>query len=427
MHMKRVEEVAVLQKRTHRLVSVMCTLLAVLLCGPGLQDNALGVPDTEAPPKKIIKWVDFNIPAEAMKKALALDVQTHNREPRLSWIELLAYLAAKNGNNFKNYKNSQLDDLAAKLTAGVPLSTLTENLKYYPYYLEAYGAALSGLVGAYDLEVLDKDGKGTHWETRYGLRAYSPLAKNYAYRHYDDFGNKRSYGFTRSHLGHDMMAQVGTPVIAVEGGTVEALGWNQYGGWRIGIRSHDRKRYYYYAHLRKDHPFRKDLAVGALVKSGDVIGYLGRTGYSHKENVSNIKTPHLHFGLQLIFDESQKECNSEIWIDVYHIVQLLDSRRCEVRKCPGTKDYMRRFDISESIVDCYTEGGLMMEDKKTSGYPVYSVDELGGLAQVVSASECTGLTPTPPENDAAVRAYSGLYNTPQPTDNAKAQSRRKST
>ena len=37
-----------------------------------------------------------------------------------------------------------------------------------------------------------------------------------------------------------MMGQVGTPVIAVESGYVEALGWNQYGGWRIGIRSFDK-------------------------------------------------------------------------------------------------------------------------------------------------------------------------------------------
>ena len=46
-----------------------------------------------------------------------------------------------------------------------------------------------------------------------------------------------------------MMGQIGTPVVAVESGYVEVLGWNQYGGWRIGIRSFDGKRYYYYACL----------------------------------------------------------------------------------------------------------------------------------------------------------------------------------
>ena len=59
-----------------------------------------------------------------------------------------------------------------------------------------------------------------------------------------------------------MMGQVGTPVIAVESGYVEAIGWNQYGGWRIGIRSYDKQRYYYYAHLRKDDPYADDLYIG---------------------------------------------------------------------------------------------------------------------------------------------------------------------
>ena len=59
---------------------------------------------------------------------------------------------------------------------------------------------------------------------------------------------------------------------------------------------------------------------------------MGRTGYSDKENVNNIETVHLHFGMELVFDESQKECNSEIWIDVYDIVRLLSSHRSRVRK-----------------------------------------------------------------------------------------------
>jgi murein DD-endopeptidase MepM/ murein hydrolase activator NlpD len=164
-------------------------------------------------------------------------------------------------------------------------------LKYYAYYLEAYTAVLGGFVGPYEIEVPDDNG-GKRWEKRYGIKVFSPIAKNFPYRHYDDFGTGRSYGFSRTHIGNDLMGQVGTPIIAVEGGVVEALGWNQYGGWRIGIRSFDKKRYYYYAHLRKNYPFCKTLEVGSLVRSGDVIGYLGRTGYSIQENVNNIKTSH---------------------------------------------------------------------------------------------------------------------------------------
>ena len=119
-----------------------------------------------------------------------------------------------------------------------------------------------------------------------------------------------------------MMGQVGTPIIAVESGYVEAIGWNQYGGWRIGIRSFDGKRYYYYAHLRQNYPYREQLKEGDVVTAGDVIGYMGHTGYSTKENVNNIDTVHLHFGLQLIFDEAQKEGNNEIWVDCYNLTRF---------------------------------------------------------------------------------------------------------
>ena len=152
-----------------------------------------------------------------------------------------------------------------------------------------------------------------------------------------------------------MMGQVGTPVIAVESGYVEAIGWNQYGGWRLGIRSFDKKRYYYYAHLRKDYPYQSVLKEGSLVTAGDVIGYLGRTGYSAAENTNNIDEPHLHFGMQLIFDESQKEGNNEIWIDCYEIVKFLSVNRSESVKKEGTKEWTRIYQMKDPAVGEITQ------------------------------------------------------------------------
>lgn len=86
----------------------------------------------------------------------------------------------------------------------------------------------------------------------------------------------------------------------------------------------------------KNTPYAEGLAVGQRVQAGDVIGFMGRTGYSAQENVNNIETVHLHFGLQLIFDESQKECDSEIWIDVYPIIELLASHCSSVARDPQT-------------------------------------------------------------------------------------------
>lgn len=328
---------------------LLCAL--VLLCGGNLLVGRVRA--TAGEEKSFIKWVDFNVPYEALDKALKLDVASHGTDAPLNWVELLAYLAAKNGGEFKRFKASQLDAVAKELQEGKTIEELTEKLKYYSYYREAYGAVLDGLVGEYEIEVADETAEGgKKWVRKYGLKGFSPIAKNYPYSDFDDFGTSRDYGFKRKHLGHDFMGATGTPIIAVEGGTVEALGWNQYGGWRIGIRSHDKKRYYYYAHLRQNFPFNKSLEVGSVVQPGDVIGYLGHTGYSTKENVNNIKQPHLHFGLQLIFDESQKEGNNEIWVDVYPLVRLLYRNRCEVVKDQETKEYSRVYGYRE----CTAEG-----------------------------------------------------------------------
>lgn len=295
-----------------------------------------------------IKWVDFNVPYQALDYAIKLDIKYHDSDTPMSFIELLAYQAAKNGNSFKGFKTAQLDAVADKLKAGQTMAELTANMDYYTYYFEAFTAALSGLVGTYEIEVPDETSEtGKRWERKYGIKAFSPIAKGYYYSHCDDFGVGRSYGFKRRHLGHDMMSYIGTPIIAVESGTVEELGWNQYGGWRIGIRSHDKKRYYYYAHLRKGFPYNKSLKIGSEVLAGDVIGYMGRTGYSLKEDVNGMNTTHLHIGLELIFDESQKECNNEIWIDIYPMIQLLYRNKSAVVKNQETKEYNRVYGFRE--------------------------------------------------------------------------------
>lgn len=271
-----------------------------------------------------IKWVDFQVPYESLKYAMDIDIATFDQEKHISWIDILALAACRTGGkcSLTSVKKAA-DELKGDRS---PEEHLGDLYKYYAYYHQAYDAALGGLLGSYAIEI---DGL---WKPAYGLKAYSPIAAGYGYSHCSDFGNSRSFGFARKHLGNDLMGGQGTPIVAVESGVVEAMGWNRYGGWRIGIRSFDSKRYYYYAHLQKDRPFAPNLQVGDIVQAGDLIGFMGRTGYSDKENTNNIETVHLHFGMELIFDESQKECLSEIWIDVYDIVKLLNSHRSSIVK-----------------------------------------------------------------------------------------------
>ena len=303
-----------------------------------------------------IKWVEFNVTCEALAAAYEWDIGSYQEDVHIDWIELLAYVASKTGGKFDKNSVRKINEAAEKLGSGeTTMEEMTKDMEYYDYYLEAYTAVLGGMVGEFSLK------EDEQWNRYYGLKAFSPIAKGFDYSHYDDFGTSRSYGYSRPHLGHDMMGQIGTPIITVESGIVEALGWNQYGGWRVGIRSFDGSRYYYYAHLRQNYPYAEGLEEGSIITAGDVIGYMGHTGYSTTENVNNIETVHLHWGLQLIFDESQKEGNNEIWVDCYELTKFLYRNRSEVAKVEGTKEWKRTREMIDPEVEkhCKTDTAMI--------------------------------------------------------------------
>ncbi|MEE0969821.1 MAG: M23 family metallopeptidase [Clostridia bacterium] len=313
-------------------LSVMVIVTSALIFGEIIKNSIEPIPINVS--SDHITWVDFSVPKSALDDALSLDIETYGTEEHISMARSLAYLSAKNYGELGKYKKGSLKKLIDEIKE--PKKHL-KNLKLYNYYLEAYSATVGGLTGSYRKLTYNSDGSVTE-SREYGLRAFSPVASGYYYNDYDDFGASRSYGYKRSHLGHDMLGSIGTPIIAVESGIVEACGWNQYGGWRIGIRSFDGMRYYYYAHLRKDHPFT-GIYEGKIVNAGEVIGYLGMTGYSTKENTNNINIPHLHFGLELIFDKEQKDGYNQIWIDVYSLTKFLYKNRSEVVYNKSTGEY----------------------------------------------------------------------------------------
>ncbi|TJY39892.1 M23 family metallopeptidase [Cohnella pontilimi] len=117
-----------------------------------------------------------------------------------------------------------------------------------------------------------------------------PLNSNYTYR--STWGYSRSWGGYRIHEGTDLFAGYGVPVRSTSYGIVELKGWNKFGGWRIGIRDLD-NLYHYYAHLSG---YNKSLKVGDLVRPGDVIGWVGSSGYGRPGTQGKFP-PHLHYGI----------------------------------------------------------------------------------------------------------------------------------
>jgi murein DD-endopeptidase MepM/ murein hydrolase activator NlpD len=110
----------------------------------------------------------------------------------------------------------------------------------------------------------------------------------------DNFGVLRTWspeGRTkRSHEGIDISAPKGTPLYSATDGKIVRYGWNQYGGWRMTIKAHD--KYLYYAHMDKYAP---GWYKGATVKKGQLIGYVGKTGYG-PPGTEGVKS-HLHFAI----------------------------------------------------------------------------------------------------------------------------------
>ncbi len=90
---------------------------------------------------------------------------------------------------------------------------------------------------------------------------------------------------SRPHLGVDYAAPIGTPVLALGDGVVVQSGWLGGAGKAIRIR-HNSNYQTAYKHL---HGFAQGIRVGARVRQGQVIGYVGTTGLS--------TGPHLHFEL----------------------------------------------------------------------------------------------------------------------------------
>ena len=119
-----------------------------------------------------------------------------------------------------------------------------------------------------------------------------PLPAGSGYSCEDGFGDGRDFGGARTHEGVDIIVDEGTPVLSACNGTITKMGWLTLGGWRIGVEDAFGV-YHYYAHLSA---YAEGLEIGDTVRAGDVLGFVGSTGYG-PVGTSDQMIPHLHFGV----------------------------------------------------------------------------------------------------------------------------------
>jgi len=108
---------------------------------------------------------------------------------------------------------------------------------------------------------------------------YKRISSRFSYRRMDPVVHK-----LRPHLGVDFAAPSGTPIKSVGDGRIIFIGRDDGYGNAIRIR-YGRHYVALYAHMRR---FAKNMRIHKYVRKGEVIGYVGETGWA--------TGPHLHFG-----------------------------------------------------------------------------------------------------------------------------------
>jgi peptidoglycan LD-endopeptidase LytH len=116
-----------------------------------------------------------------------------------------------------------------------------------------------------------------------GQKVLTFPVKGYDHALRDNFDERRG---SAPHDALDIMAPRGTPVVAVDEGTVAKLFKSAAGGLTIYEFDASGTIAYYYAHLDRYAP---GLREGAKVKRGQLLGYVGSSGNARAD------APHLHF------------------------------------------------------------------------------------------------------------------------------------
>ena len=97
-------------------------------------------------------------------------------------------------------------------------------------------------------------------------------------------------------------------------GVVEKTGWLPLGGYRIGIRT-DTGGYFYYAHLAS---YEKNFYPGEIVKAGDILGYMGNTGYGPAGTKGKFPV-HLHLGIYIpLANKKKNQCKPLLAVKNFH-------------------------------------------------------------------------------------------------------------
>lgn len=177
----------------------------------------------------------------------------------------------RRGDEFKVvYEDLTLEGRSARAGRVLAVEFVNDNKPHRAYWFAPGGNRSPGYY--------NEDGRSLKKSFLKSPLAFSRISSGFTSRRFHPIQQR-----WKAHNGVDYAAPTGTPIMATASGTVKYSGWqNGYGNF-VEIQHHSGYSTAY-AHLSQ---FSKGLRAGKKVEQGDIIGYVGATGWA--------TGPHLHY------------------------------------------------------------------------------------------------------------------------------------
>mgnify|MGYP001468780219 FL=1 len=174
------------------------------------------------------------------------------------------------GDKFKViYTQAFVDDtIPVEITRVKAAYFLHKGVERYAFEYET--DSIKGIV-----EYLDQDAKNLRRAFLQSPIKFGRISSRYNLRRRIALYNNR----IRPHRGTDFAAPIGTPILSTANGTVTEVSYTRANGNYVKVK-HNNTYTTQYLHMQK-----ANVKVGQFVEQGDVIGYVGITGYSSGPHV----------------------------------------------------------------------------------------------------------------------------------------------
>ena len=212
----------------------------------------------------------------SIENSLYLTLEEQDKDPLLTYYlsDIYAwtidFFRLDKGDKFKViYTQAYVDDsIPVEITKVKAAYFLHKGVERYAFEYET--DSIKGIV-----EYLDQDAKNLRRAFLQSPIKFGRISSRYNLRRRIALYNNR----IRPHRGTDFAAPIGTPILSTANGTVTEVSYTRANGNYVKVK-HNNTYTTQYLHMQK-----ANVKVGQFVEQGDVIGFVGVTGYTSGPHV----------------------------------------------------------------------------------------------------------------------------------------------